>query len=104
VTNDDRSGAGISLKASRFRPTPDVVYDRIGEEAVLIHMGTNRIYELNRTGMRFWELLCAGHDRIEIRRLMVREFDVAEADLAVEIEVMLASLKNEGLITSYNGS
>jgi hypothetical protein len=102
VTNDDRSGAGISLKASRFRPTPDVVYDRIGEEAVLIHMGTNRIYELNRTGMRFWELLCDGYDRAEIQRLMLQEFDVAEAALPVEIEAMLTSLENEGLITSYN--
>jgi hypothetical protein len=103
VTNNYRSGVGTSSRrASRFQPTLDTVYERIGEEAVLVHMGTNRIYELNRTGMRFWEPLCAGYDRAEIQRLMLQEFDVAEAALPVEIEAMLTSLENEGLITSYN--
>jgi hypothetical protein len=67
-------------------------------------MATNRVYELNQTGTRFWELLCAGYDQTEIRRLIFQEFDVAEAELAAEIEAMLATLRNEGLITSYNGS
>ncbi len=67
-------------------------------------MATNRVYELNQTGARFWELLCAGYDQTEIRRLMFQEFDVAEAELVAEIEAILASLRNESLITSYNGS
>ncbi|MBA3474632.1 MAG: PqqD family protein [Rubrobacter sp.] len=63
-------------------------------------MRTNQIYELNQTGARFWELLSAGHDRAEIQRIMLQEFDVVEADLTAEIDTMLASLKSEGLITS----
>jgi hypothetical protein len=62
-------------------------------------MTTNQIYELNRTGARFWELLSAGNDRKTIQQLMLQEFDVAEADLDREIEAMITSLENEGLIT-----
>ena len=82
----------------RFQASSDTVYNSIGDQAVVIHMKTNQIYELNRTGARFWQLLCAGHDLEKIQQLMLQEFDVAEADLAAEIEAMLASLKNEGLI------
>jgi len=96
AANDGRHGAG----ASRFRPSADTLYERIGDETVLIHMRTNQIYELNRTAARFWDLLCAGHDRAEIQQLVLQEFDVAEADIEREIEALLASLKEEGLITS----
>lgn len=88
--------------ASRFRASPDTVYNRIEDQGVLIHMRTNRIFELNRTGARFWELLQANHSLVEIRQLMLEEFDVAEADLIAETEAMLASFRDEGLITEAN--
>ena len=31
--------------------------EAVGDEVVLVHLRTNRIYTLNRTGARFWELL-----------------------------------------------
>ena len=96
ATNNGQHGAGTS----RFRPSSDTLYERIGDEIVLIHMRTNQIYELSRTAARFWDLLCAGYDRVEIQQLLSEEFDVAEADLEREIEALLASLKEEGLITS----
>ena len=96
MMNEDRDKTTDAL---RFQASPDAVYNRVGDQGVLIDMKTNRIYELNRTGARFWELLSAGHDRDEIRRLMVGEFDVAEADLDREIEAMLASWKDKGLLT-----
>ena len=67
-------------------------------------MRTNRIYELNRTGARFWELLCAGNCRAKIQQIMSQEFDVSEAELDREIKALLTSLENERLITSYEES
>jgi len=103
MANNDQSGADMSHGDSRFQPNADAVYNRIGEESVLINMKTNQIYELNQTGARFWELLCAGHDRSEIQQLMLQEFDVAEDDLNREIEAMLISLKDKGLILDNRG-
>jgi hypothetical protein len=100
VPNNDQNEAGTL----RFRPSPEAVYDYVGDQAVLIHMRTNQIYELNWTASRFWELLCAGHNQAKIQQLMLQEFDVAEADLSHEIEALLASLKNKGLIKACEES
>lgn len=104
VTVDSTGNKGQGeTDATRFRASSDVVYNRVGDQGMLVHMQTNQIYELNHTGARFWELLSAGHDRVEIQRIMLQEFDVTEADVAAEIDTMIASLTKEGLITSYNG-
>lgn len=83
---------------SRFRASPDTVYNDIGNQSVLIHMKTNKIFELNRTGARFWELLCSGQDLGTIRETMLREFDVSEAELDHETKTLLGALQAEGLV------
>lgn len=71
---------------------------------MLVHLTTNRIYVLNRTAARLWDLLCAGHERAEILRLMLQEFDVTEAHLTNEIEDLLNSMTRDQLITPYETS
>jgi hypothetical protein len=81
-----------------------VVARRLDEETVLVHLRTNSIFALNRTGARLWELLEAGHDRPEIRKRMLAEFDVGEAELDQEIERILESLASERLLESEDES
>lgn len=65
---------------------------------MLVHLGTNRIYTLNSTAARLWELLGEGCDRTEIERRMSEEFDVDAATLAEEVDRVLTSLTAEGLV------
>jgi hypothetical protein len=97
-----KDGYAAGAEGARFQVSPDTVYNTLGDKSVLVHMRTNKIYELNSTGARFWELLGEGHERAEIRQLMLREFDVAEADLDREIEDLLTALEKEGLITKIS--
>jgi hypothetical protein len=85
--------------ARRFRASPDALATRVGDEIVLVHTATDRIYVLNRTGARVWELLCGDLDRTEIESRLAEEFDVAHADLAAEVDSLLASLIESRLIT-----
>ena len=80
--------------------SPDTVYNILDDQSVLINVRTNELYELNRTGTRFWELLSAGHSRAQIRQLMLQEFDVDEVVLDREIDSLVASLQDAGLIAS----
>lgn len=75
---------------------------RLGDEIVLVNLRTNLIFELNRTGARFWELLAEGYDRVEIERRMLGEFDVARDTLRGEIDGILSSLHVAGLVTVYS--
>ncbi len=81
-------------------PNPDVVYETIDDELVLVDLQTNRVYTLNETGARIWELICAGADRRRLEDALRAEFDVSPAQLQEELEELLQSLLDEGLLQS----
>ena len=83
---------------SALEPHPDVAAQRLDQTTVLVHTQTNRVYELNETGTRFWELLCEGCDRSEIQRRLLLEFDVPKAQLDKEIEDISNLLTAERLL------
>ena len=66
---------------------------------MLVHLGTNRIYTLNATGARWWELLEQGLEHDSIVQEMLTEFDVDEERLEQEIAAITAELLREGLVT-----
>jgi hypothetical protein len=80
-----------------LRPSPDVVSQGLEGEIVLVHLRTNRIYSLNRTGARAWELLGEGQSRAEILAQLERDFDVASDELEREVDSLFARLTAEGL-------
>jgi hypothetical protein len=86
------------VTTGKLRAHPDVVYRRLGDEIVLVHLETNRIFALNATGARLWELIEAGHDEVEIRAQLLQTFDVTPARLNREVDSVLADLAAEGLV------
>ena len=83
---------------ARLRPSPDVVSRRLDGAGVLIHLQTNRIFELNETGIRIWELLTDGRDRAAVVSHLVEEFDVDAARAERELSDLLHRFQREGLI------
>jgi len=83
-----------------MRPSPDVVSRRIADDLVLVHLQTNRIYALNRTGARLWELLASGRTLDDARAALLAEFDVGPAELERELEALLERLAGEGLLVA----
>ena len=82
-----------------LRPSPDVIFKRLGDEMVLFDLKTDRFFELNKTAARFWELLCAGCDPAQISAQMLEEFAVDAGELTSEAEALFVSLRQEGLVT-----
>jgi coenzyme PQQ synthesis protein D (PqqD) len=92
------------LVKPQMQPHPDVIAQRIGEEVALLHLKTNRFYELNRTAARLWELLGTGYDLANIHAQLLLEFDVHPAQLTSDLESILASLRAENLVQVHEGS
>jgi hypothetical protein len=86
------------VPGSRVRPDPSVLAKRVDDEIVLVHLETNRIYELNATAAFLWDALAAGSTRAELEQRMALEFDVEPQQLAREIDEMLRRLASERLI------
>jgi hypothetical protein len=81
-----------------LQPNREVIAKRLGEAAVLIHLLSNRIYELNETGTRVWELLCEGFCVEDIVRQLVDEFEVDDVRAADEVEGLLTQFRAAGLL------
>jgi hypothetical protein len=86
-----------SRSAVSVRRRPDVVARRVGETAVLVDLGSNRIYELNDTGARIWELTADGATVEGLVDRLEREFEVDRAQLASEVALIVNDLVREGL-------
>ena len=66
---------------------------------VLVHMGTNQVFELNRTGARIWELLTGGIGGGQLLAALTEEFEVDGDRIRGEVETILSELLSEGLVT-----
>lgn len=80
-----------------FRPHPDVLTRRVGEEVVLVHMARNEIFALNPTGARLWELLSEGRNRAEAVKQLETEFDASAETVERETDRFMALLEREEL-------
>jgi hypothetical protein len=75
-----------------------VVSSQLGDAGVLVHLGTNRIFELNATGFRVWQLLGEGLDLAAVLTRLRDEFDVADSQLRAEVHALVEALLAEGLL------
>ena len=87
-----------SLPSATVQPSPDVVSRRLGDSAVLVHLETNRVFELNETGARVWELLREGRTCEQIVERLVAEFDVEPGQASSTLLELLGDLRREGLL------
>ena len=82
----------------RFQIDPETVANRMGDQVVLVHLGTDRIFELNSTAARIWDLLVDGRDQKEIEQLLCEEFQISQDLANQKTEELLASLIAEKII------
>ncbi len=83
-----------------LRPNPEVIAKRLDQTTVLVDISTSRIFELNETGTRVWELLGQGLNAERIIQHLVLEFEVADSQAAEELKTLLSQLQNEGLVAA----
>ena len=70
----------------------------LGDSAVLIRLNTNKIYELNVTGARIWDVIASGATREEIVSVLQQEFGGEPDEIAGAVDELLDALRGEGLI------
>src|SRR5688572_26523703 len=94
----DSSLHGDDQLAQAVRQSAQVVSSRLGDAGVLVHLQTNRIFEVNATGLRIWELAGTGRTLAGIEEALRDEFDVEPARLRSELLKLVDELSREGLL------
>jgi hypothetical protein len=87
-----------SSDSAPYAVPSDVVARKVGDTTVLVRLSTNRIYELNASGARIWELVGQQMARDQILTTLIEEFDVEPDVLTREFDALIASLRAEGLV------
>jgi hypothetical protein len=85
-----------------YVPAEDVLHQRVGAEVILINLKNDRIYSLNPTGARFFELLESKISLSEIKDKLCEEFDVSPEALEQELQDITKKLLDENLINVEN--
>lgn len=88
------------MPESLITPSAQVLVKRLPGGAVLVHLGTNKVFELNETGAKVWELLSRGRNRREILQRLVEDFDVEPTRADTGLTEVLEQLEREGLLRS----
>lgn len=81
-----------------FRPHANAVLRRVGDGAVLVHLDTGRVFELNDTAARIWELVAAGRIAADIVAVLQDEYAGDSAVVAREVDELIDRWLQEGLL------
>jgi hypothetical protein len=92
-----------STSTHSLKPDPNVVFERLEDDLVLVHLQTNQIYVLNETAARFWELLTAGNNLPTIIEILCEEYDISPTTLENEAEYLVDRLVRAGLVYRGDG-
>lgn len=76
----------------------DVLFRKFGEEAVLLHLKTERYFSLNDSALLMWELLIEGHSASEVAARVAAVYDVTPETVAEDLQALLARLRELELI------
>jgi hypothetical protein len=83
-----------------LHPNSEVIAKRLDQTSVLVHVPTNRIFELNETGSRVWEMIGESLNADQIVQRLTDEFDVEKGHAADQVNELLTRLRDEGLLSS----
>lgn len=96
----DLAGAAPAPAAAsqRYVPAPGVRARRVGEETVLLDLGSERYFALDEVGAEIWSGLERGLGAEAILAELLAAFDGEEARVRADLEALLAELLAEDLI------
>ncbi|MES2937371.1 MAG: PqqD family protein [Pseudomonadota bacterium] len=78
----------------------DVMARQVGDETVILHLGSGNYYGLDPVGARAWQLLGEGRTPAEVCEQLLGEYDVARVQLEADLQTLLQDLLANGLLTA----
>ena len=82
----------------QFQVTPDVLFQTVANEAVLLNLNDSHYYGLDDVAMRIWQLLMEHGDIGAVVVQMLQEYVVDEATLRRDLAALVEEMERRGLI------
>ncbi|MEM9557979.1 MAG: PqqD family protein [Acidobacteriota bacterium] len=82
-----------------LHPHEDALFRRLDDdEAVVLHLDSQRYFGLDSVGARLWELLTVSPSLDAASAVLLEEFDVDEASLRADLDSFVAELVRHELL------
>jgi hypothetical protein len=94
---------GIDLTQC-FERTPRVLARGLGDETVLLDLGSGRYFSLNSTGQRIWALFAEESSLARVLERLVVEFDGPRSEIEDDLAAIVGRLEAEGLLLRVPGA
>jgi Coenzyme PQQ synthesis protein D (PqqD) len=88
--------------ADRVAVPAHVLVRFLENESVLLNLETERYYGLDDTGTRMWQLVTAAASIDEAFAELLREFDVEEGQLRLNLSELVGRLVEHGLLQIHS--
>lgn len=85
--------------ATTIKFSEDALFQVVNGEVVILDLAKELYFGLNEVGSRIWVLLQEGKSVEEVRATVLAEYDVAPAQLDLDIEELLKEFSKNGLAT-----
>lgn len=85
-------------KRITYKASESVLFQKLGEEAVLLDMESSKYFGLTRVAARIWELLMGGQTLVEIVSLIAQENNVAIERVRHDLLNFVDTLTSRGLL------
>ncbi len=84
---------------TRLQPVPDVLFSRVGDEAVLLNVKSGMYYALDQIGVLVWTWSVEGQALGEIQAALSQQFVVELDVLWADLLALVRVLGENGLVT-----
>lgn len=86
------------ILARRLAPSPEAATSAVGDETVILHLGSGAYYGLDAVGTRIWEMLGDGVATSEICRGLAEEYAVELRIVEEDARRFLTDLEAKGIL------
>ena len=93
--------SGTIMKSSdRITVSPNAVARQVGDETVILHLGSGTYFGLDAVGARIWQLIGEGKNLQEIRDVVLDEYDVSRENLERDMDMLIKDLLEKDLVSA----
>lgn len=79
-------------------PIDEVVWREVGDDLIILELGTSTYLMVNSTGKLIWEALVGSATKDELVAMLVKEFGVSTEQAESDVQSFLTTLTDRGLL------
>lgn len=76
-----------------------ILFQKLGDEAVLLHLDSEEYFGLDPVGTRMWEILMETGSTEKAMPKLLEEYDVDATNLKKDLDELITLLKSENILT-----